>query len=689
MQSTRFYILLLLSFYTLLIKAQDSERLDSLLNEIKQPHEDSVKVDILNSIAWEYRNSEMEKVQVFSDSALNLAKKINYYKGQVKSHFNIGNMYYIKGDFSKTLESYLKALSILEKLKDQEGIASALMGIGNIHAIQKDLNKAIEYQEKSLEIRLKIKDSLGIAGSYNNLGSIYMDMKDYEKALEYHFKSLEIKEKLHYWKGMSSSYGNIGVAYKEMGKLEKAIEYQQKALEIRKKLNNMKGMVMSYTDIGNIYYELKQYNKGLEYQKKGLEIAKKCLYKEGEVMALLSLSATSEKLKNYNEALNYYKEYAIQKDSLFSVQKSKEIADLESVHTAEKQKQQIKILEKDNTIQELKIKAQEEQISVERSKQVAIISVLVLVICLVFFLIYTAIKRKKANRLIAEQKELVEEKNKEITDSITYAKRIQDAILPPSKKIKELLPDSFIFYQPKDIVAGDFYWLETISSLEVGLKVDDYHSSNSPQRKNIVLFAAADCTGHGVPGAMVSVVCHNALNRAVKEFKMTDPGKILDVTRNIIIDQLNASDQQTTVMKNIRDGMDIALCSLEQEDEYWKLKYAGANNPLWLLRKGGEEIEEVKATKQAIGRIENPEPYTTHSINLQKGDTIYIFSDGFADQFGGDQGKKFMYKSLKKLLISVKDETMEMQKETIRSTYNNWKGNFDQVDDVCVIGVKI
>lgn len=255
------------------------------------------------------------------------------------------------------------------------------------------------------------------------------------------------------------------------------------------------------------------------------------------------------------------------------------------------------------------------------------------------------------------QRNEIEEQKKEIIDSITYAKRIQNAILPPLKVVKEYLQESFILYKPKDIVAGDFYWLE--------------------HKEEKVLFAAADCTGHGVPGAMVSVVCNNALNRSVREHGLTDPGKILNKTREIVVQEFEKSDEE------IKDGMDIALCSLEGN----KLKYAGANNPLWIIR--NNEIIETSANKQPIGQFDNPEPYTTHIFELQKGDSVYIFSDGYVDQFGGEQGKKFKTKAFRELLLSIQEKTMEEQRTIIDKAFEAWKGDIQQVDDVCVIGVKI
>jgi serine phosphatase RsbU (regulator of sigma subunit) len=222
--------------------------------------------------------------------------------------------------------------------------------------------------------------------------------------------------------------------------------------------------------------------------------------------------------------------------------------------------------------------------------------------------------------------------------------------------------DSFVIYEPKDIVAGDFYWMT--------------------QKENNVIFAAADCTGHGVPGALVSVICNNALNRSVREYNLSDPGKILDKTREIFIQEFEKSDE------DVKDGMDIALCSLSVDDKQSSvLKYAGAHNPLWIIRNG--ELIEYKANKQPIGKFDHVQPYFTHSINLKKGDTFYIFSDGFADQFGGEKGKKFKSANFKKLLLSVQDKSMEEQKKTILETFLSWKGNLEQLDDVCVIGVRV
>jgi len=274
------------------------------------------------------------------------------------------------------------------------------------------------------------------------------------------------------------------------------------------------------------------------------------------------------------------------------------------------------------------------------------------------------IRRKQAeeklvasNNEIRFQKDLVDERNKEITDSIIYAKHIQNAIFPPTDLIKENLPQSFVFYKPKDIVAGDFYWMEL--------------------KGMSVLIAAADCTGHGVPGALVSVICNSCLNRSVREFGLTKPNEILDKTRELLLQEFEKSEEE------INDGMDIALCKLEGTT----LSYAGANNPLWIIRNG--EIIETKADKQPIGKYIVNKPFTTHIFELKKGDTFYIFSDGFADQFGGENGKKYKTVNFKKFLLSIQKHTMDEQHQLLDQDFENWKETLEQIDDVCVIGVRI
>ncbi len=284
---------------------------------------------------------------------------------------------------------------------------------------------------------------------------------------------------------------------------------------------------------------------------------------------------------------------------------------------------------------------------------------------IILLIISERAKKAKKNiteqkRIIENQKHLVEEKNREILDSIEYALRIQTAILPPQKIVKKYLENSFILYKPKDIVAGDFYWMETFEDL--------------------ILFAACDCTGHGVPGAMVSVVCYNALNRSVREFGLKQPSKILDKTAEIVIESFSKSEEE------IKDGMDISLCAYNIKTK--QLEWSGANNPLWLLQSG--EFKETKANKQPIGRNENCKPFTNYQFDLKTGDVIYLFTDGYADQFGGEAGKKKLTKKrFKEQLLSIQNLSMEEQGRTLDKFIVNYRREIEQIDDILVMAVKV
>jgi serine phosphatase RsbU (regulator of sigma subunit) len=251
-------------------------------------------------------------------------------------------------------------------------------------------------------------------------------------------------------------------------------------------------------------------------------------------------------------------------------------------------------------------------------------------------------------------------KQNDILDSIKYAERIQTAILPTDETLNNIFDgEHFVLYKPKDIVSGDFYWADRFGSEAI--------------------FAAVDCTGHGVPGAFVSIVGFNGLNRTVNEFDLRKPGEILDKLADLVVGTFAKSESQ------IKDGMDIALCNINYETQ--TLTYSGANNPLIIIRDG--ELIETKANKQPIGEFHNRVPFTTHEFKLQKGDCVYVFSDGYADQFGGEKGKKFKGKALKQLLLEISKFNMTEQRTKLDEAFEIWKGDFEQLDDVCLFGVKI
>lgn len=284
---------------------------------------------------------------------------------------------------------------------------------------------------------------------------------------------------------------------------------------------------------------------------------------------------------------------------------------------------------------------------------------------------------------ISDQKMIIEMKNDEVLDSIKYAKRLQEAIMPSLETINDHLPNNFVLYKPKDIIAGDFYWMENVPTND---------------SDNTIFIAAADCTGHGVPGAMVSVVCSNALNRSLLEHHLYDPGQLLDKTTDLVIERFSKSEE------NVKDGMDISLCSISYRESYVDVNFAGAHNNLWVLSKskdlGFESkcvpnesenlfLHEVSATRQPVGQFANRKPFETKEMKLSKGDRLYLYSDGFADQFGGQMGKKMKSKAFKKLVLSLSHLDIQAQHDFLDEAFENWKSDYEQLDDVCVIGIEL
>jgi serine phosphatase RsbU (regulator of sigma subunit) len=276
----------------------------------------------------------------------------------------------------------------------------------------------------------------------------------------------------------------------------------------------------------------------------------------------------------------------------------------------------------------------------------------------------------KQKEELEQQKHVIEEKNKDITDSINYAEKIQRAILPDPQKIKKALPESFILFEPRDIVSGDFFWyVEAVQN-----------------EKPLYLLAAADCTGHGVPGAFMSMINTSLLNESVNEKKILQPNEILNETRKGIITAL----KQTGASGEQKDGMDVGLIALEMNGATCRLQYAGANNSIYIIRKSDTPVlEEIDPDPMPVSISDRTGVFTNNVIELKKGDSLYIFTDGYADQFGGPKGKKFKYSQFKQLLLSFQDKTMDQQHDILHKTMADWKGELEQIDDILIIGVRI
>ena len=650
---------------------------------------DSNRLEALDKIAWDLLYSNPDSTYIIGHRELEIARDKKYKKQESQALNTIGASFQIKGNLLKAIEMYQQSLKIREELGDKKGVSASLSNIGSIYISINELDKALGYQQRSLKMFEEMKNNEGKASAFNNIGLIYNNLSDFPKALDYCRQSLKLYEELGDKAGIRAANDNIGSAYFQAAEYSKALEFYIKSLAIATEMGDKQNSSITLSWIGKSYMKKKMYSHALDNLDKAklISLELEDIYSEREVSSVLY--ETYKAMGNKDKALKNYERFIVLRDSISKEENLMEINNKELEYEYKKKAAGDSIKnDEEQKVKDALIYAKNAQIEQDKTQKWALYGGLFLGFVfggLMYNRFRITSKQKKIieikNKETEDQKTVIEKKQKEILSSISYAKRLQEAILPPQKLVKQYLSESFFLYKPKDIVAGDFYWFEVMQAKMDEARVD----SENPAANKVftspdnIFIAAADCTGHGVPGAMVSVVCSNALNRTVKEFGISEPGKILDKVRELVIETFEKSESE------VNDGMDISLCCLNKKKN--ELQWSGANNPLWIIR--DNKFIEFKPDKQCIGKMDDPSIFTTHIIPLKINDLIYLFTDGYADQFGGEKGKKFKYQQLKELLLANSHLSMLDQKEILNNTIEEWKGNLEQVDDILIIGIKV
>ncbi len=608
-----------------------------------------------------------------------LAKNNNDTVRIASSNGNIGNCYYDLGENQKAIDYYNKALNIFEKINNINGLASVYGVIGNVYISIEQYENAIINYKKAKKFFKKLNSEFGIATCDMNIGIAYKNLEKYNEALTYFKNAEDNYTKLQYDAGLASIYGNKGNTYSHLGEYKKALSYQKKCLEATNKVGMKKNMTLCLNDIAKCYIDLNKPDKAIEFSLSSLDSCKKYSFSNMKAAIFNNLYFASKKKKDYKSALIYFEKYKKFSDSIFLNEKENNINKLLTEFETKEKNKEIEILNKDKKLRDETINHQKQILTY------LIIGIFIFVI-LSILLLRMFIQKKKANKAltfknnevnqqkeeietqkneITKQKKLVEKQHRKINDSIEYASNIQNAILPPNKFISKIIQNNFILFKPKDIVSGDFYWFA--------------------EKNNAIYFAAADCTGHGVPGAFMSMLGISFLNNIISSTnKDLSASEILDILKLKIIEALHQTDKK----QEATDGIDIAICKINSERNL--LEYSGAFNPLFILR--NNEILTFEADNMPIGIYDfkkMTKKFTNNIINLEKGDLIYTFSDGYIDQFGGKKGKKFMIERFKKTLLEIQNLEMEKQKQYLSNTIKSWMGNYEQIDDILVMGIKI
>ena len=703
MKNLKWFFSLLLLSTGIILYAQDSG-IDSLKILLQQHGLDTARVDVLNEIANALYRTDPDGAIQYGNEARNLAEMISYPEGKALAYKNLGLGYYMQGEFTEAFRNWEPALELYEELENDQMVANLLGNMGAIyHSIGKNV-EAIEHYLPAMKIAEELSDSIRLGTLLLNIGVVYAEQTStYDSAISYYKQAIEIGEHLNDQSIVGVSTLNIGEVYVEKEEYDSALYYFDKSLTILTS-NNYIASALNF--IASIYSQKGEYQKAITYHQDALEMAREENAQRETVGILLGMASTYENLGNPDRAIEYYKEAEVLAeeiglneelsgayeglatnfadiqdysnaykylslqnnidDIIYRIESENVTTELINSYQMEKKQDEIAILEQKSVIEQLKSKRQ----------KVAIISsgFLGFILVAIIFAFSSRMRYiRKTNQKINKQKEL-------ITDSIAYAQRIQSAILPSHDVMSELLPDHFILYRPKDIVSGDFYWIK---------EVQDH-----------LVIVGADCTGHGVPGAFMSMLGITMFNELINDRCFDAPGAILDRLREkvkeLLVQQGNNDEQ--------KDGMDLAIAVYNKNTR--EVHFSGANNPLYIIRKkslpGQKELEpfvsldngdyrlfELKGDKQPIGTHWEETPFRTTSVKLKEEDSFYMFSDGYIDQFGGEHRKKFKSMNFKKLLLSVQEERMDIQRETLEQTFDQWRGPYEQLDDIIVLGVKV
>jgi len=710
---------------------------DSLKLVLLSRSDDTLKVNTLNQIAALEARTYPKSALKYGSEALELAEKLEFQAGMALAYKNIGLGFYFQSDYVRALSNWESSLELYESLGNEQGIANLVGNLGSIYYSQGDNFKAIEYFIRALKIAEKRgtenrEDTQRIATLLMNIGNVYSEQPStLDTARSYYLLSLELGEKIGYTDLLGLGCLNLGQIYHKMSEYDSALYYFEKALLI---VSSNGEIASALSSIGKIHAEKGDYQAAIKYHQDALEIARKENAQMETAKILLALADAYSGQGSHQLAINYYDEaMSVSKEVGLKYELSSaysglasayaEISDWENaylymslqdtidnaiyrIETEDKTKSLMfsyQIDKKEDEIEILEQQSEIEQLKSRRQRGFIIgTGVVGLLILLLAVGLYNRMRFiRETNRKINTQKDEIESQRDEIeaardqiqeqhdtvfhqkemiTDSISYAQRIQSALLPSESLLKELVPEHFIVFKPKDIVSGDYYWVK---------EVQDH-----------VVIVGADCTGHGVPGAFMSMLGITLLNDLIGDECYNAPSAILEQLRQKIKDML-VQDGHSEEQK---DGMDLALAIFNKNNR--ELHFAGANNPIYIIRNKalpvGKDLEpyisvdnedfqlfEIKGDKQPIGVHWEETDFNNHSVMLQEHDTFYMFSDGFVDQYGGEKRKKFKSLPFKRLLLSIQNEKMNKQGQMIENTFETWKGEVEQIDDVSVIGVKI
>ena len=585
---------------------------------LKSLSKEEDKIDLLNDYAWSISRMEIDNALSIAKSNLETSSRLNYTKGIANSHRVMIQCYWLLGNYTEAIHSIEIAERLFTQIKDDKGLADVLNLHGAICAKTKNYEKSILLYQSTLPIRRKLNDKAGETRALNSIGDSLMLMGKPQEALVKFEESWAIQHDDNVYKGIVLY--NLADGNFELGNIDQAKAYLEECELIDKNKPFPLKQVYLIQLKARIELKSNRPEKALEMLEESLALAKKIKSTERVYTNYQLMSVCHEMLGDFEKSLSYYKQFHELMDAVVN-------DDL---------KETIRSIEYKSEVDQLK-----SQNEIERLKNV---------------------KLKAANAEIKRQRNEIEEKNKELIDSINYA------MLPSESFIRNSIAEHFIYFNPKDVLSGDFYW---VSDVVTNLN------------ESLTLVAVVDCTGHGIPGALMSIVGNSFFRLCETETSVNSPGEALDFVNAGVQNTL----RQTQESKTVRDGMDACMIGWNKDNQ--TIYFAGAKNPIYIVRKN--KIKEIKGNRHSIGNDNDGQliHFTTQQIPVEKGDMIYMCTDGYQDQFGGEDGKKFKIKNFKNLLLEISAFPMDQQQKRLAQVFNDWKGEHEQVDDVCIFGIRI
>lgn len=653
------YILLLFP-----IASFSQVNIDSLRKVWNDPNQsDTNRLNAVYLLSWKgYLFVDHDSAFYYAQLQYELAEERQIKKMMGSALNTMGAVHYMKGDFDKCIDFFSKSLKIDQEIGDKVDESSMLNNIGIVFQNQGYYDQALDYHSQSLNIRIELGDKRGEASSLSNIGFINEHQGNHELALDYYKQSLEIAEEIDDKIMLANIKSNYALTYQNMEEYEQAILFQRSSLELYQELGNKMGIASSLINLGKLHQLIGDFGKSLEFAEKGWDAAQDAASIEDTEKASELLWKLYKESGNHKKALEMFELFIESRDSIERKENQKAIIQQQYKYEYEKKAaaDSIKAMEEDK-VQDALLAAEKAEVKQQEQQKYYLFGGLALALLFGGFIFNRFRVTSKQKDIIEEQKKMVEESHREITDSINYAERIQRSFLATKEILDENLKDYFVFFKPKEAVSGDFYWAAELNDGNFAWSV-------------------ADSTGHGVPGAIMSLLNISSLEKSIET--ETSPEKILVKTREIIVNRLKKDGSE----EGGKDGMDCNLLVINKERS--QLTFASAHNPVIIVR--GEELIEFKGDKIPVGKHDRDnESFTLQTLQLQKGDVIYALTDGFPDQFGGPKGKKYMIKNLKNKFMEIAGLPMNEQQYILNKEFEDWKQKNEQIDDVCIIGVRV